>query len=275
MPFSTTYSIYPDQYIEGGIVDSFPHDIVPFANAGGQVKQVDTITVGTAANSTAYSYSAFGQTVTYTSTGSATAAEITTGLVNAIKANGVIYGRVAVTFVTGTITLTARLPGVANSFTSSISGGGTGYAVANTTPAAEPAIIPFGRAVATLSTDSTRAGRLINAAPSTTNIIQGVCIRTNAYDSRGIGAEIIEGYPPREPMNIMKRGRVAVRVLDAVTPLSQVFVQHTGADAGKFRGSANANATALTAAAGTTNGSWQFVSSAAAGGLAVLHLNLP
>lgn len=276
MPFSTTYSLSPDQYIEGQIVDSFPHDIITLANGGGQVRQVDTITIGTAANSTAYNYSAFGQTVTYTSTGAATAAEITTGLLNAIRANGTIYGRVSTSSTVGSIVLTSRLTGAANSFTSSVSGGGTGYAVANTTPAADPVVIPFGRAIFSSTADgSWRIGRLPNAAPSATNILRGVCIRTNAYESRGIGVAIEEGYAPRDPINVMKHGRVAVRVLDAVTPASQVFVVHTGAHAGKFRGSADASATALTAAAGTTNGGIQFVSAAAAGGLAVLNIGLP
>ncbi len=90
-----------------------------------------------------------------------------------------------------------------------------------------------------------------------------------------LGAAIVEGYAPREAMNVMRQGRCIVPVLSAVTPASQVFVQHTGADAGKFRGDANASATALTAAAGTINGGISFASNAAAGGLAILELNLP
>lgn len=274
MPFSQTYGLYPDQFIEGQIVDSFPHDIITLSNSGGQVKQVDTITIGVVANATLYTYSALGQTVSFTSDADATAAEVTTGLLNAIRANSVLFGRIIpVSPGAGTITLTARIAGTANSFTSAVTG--TGATVANTTPAAEPAVIPFGRAIATLGADGAGSGRLINAAPSTTNIIRGVCIRTNAYESAGVGLAIVEGYPPREPINVMRRGRCAVRVLDAVTPLSQVFVQHTGADAGKFRGSANANATALTPAAGTFAGGISFSSNAPAGGLAILNLNLP
>lgn len=274
MPFSTDYALYPAQFIEGQIVDSFPHDIITLANSAGQVKQVDTITIGTVANATVYTYSALGQTVSYTSDADATAAEVTTGLLNAIRANSVLFGRlIPVSPGAGTITLTARYAGTANSFTSSVTG--TGATVATTTPAAEPAVLPFGRAVATLSTDGSGSGRLINAAPSTTNIIRGVSIRTNVAESIGIGASIVEGYAPRDAINVMRRGRCAVRVIDAVTPLSQVFVQHTGTLAGQFRGSANASATALTAAAGTFAGGISFASNAPAGGLAILNINIP
>lgn len=274
MPFRTDYALYPDQFVEGQIVDSIPHDIITLANSAGQVKQLDTITIGTVANATIYTYSAFGQTVTFTSSGAATTAEVTTGLLNAIRANSVLFGKLLpASSGAGTITLTARYAGTANSFSSTVSG--TGATVATTTAAAEPAILPFGRAVATLSTDSVNSGRLINAAPSTTNIIRGVAIRTTVFESAGTGLSIVEGYPVREAINVMRRGRCAVRVLDAVTPLSQVFVQHTGVDAGKFRGAANASATALTGAAGTINGGIAFASSAPAGGLAILDINLP
>lgn len=269
MPFRTDYPLYPDTYVESGIVDSIPHDIITLANSAAAVKQISTITIGTAATSTAYTVVVDGVTVTYTSGGSDDATAIRNGLVNAIKQQApLIYSKVIPTTGSGTVILTARNSGVAGGFTSTTSGGGTGYTVALTTAAADPAVIPFGRALTTSSTEGADTCRMINAALSATNILRGVSCRTNVFESQGIGYSIIEGYPPKEAVNVIRKGRLAVRVQEAVTPLSAVWVYHTGTYQGTFRATTDANASQITSGAVWHKG-------ASAGGLAVLELNLP
>lgn len=274
MPFGIGTPLYPDQYVEGLIVDAAPHDIITLANNAGGVKQVATVTVGTAATSTAYSIIIDGVTITYTSGGADTATNIRDGLISAIKQSPLAYGKIIPTGGSGTVVLTARNSGTANSFTATISGGGAGYAIAATTAAADPSLIPFGKGLTTSSAEGADTCRMINAALSATNIFRGVSCRTLAQSSQGYGvnlsnpSSIIEGYPPREAVNCARGARIAVRVWEAVTPLSAVWIYHAGTYAGDFRATTDANASQITSGASWYKG-------AAAGGLAVLELNLP
>lgn len=268
MPFRTDYSLYPDTLIEGLLVDSIPHDIITLANNAAGVKQVATITVGTAADNTVYTLVVDGVTVSINSGTSATATTIRDALVAAIKQSPLVYAKLIPTTGSGTVVLTARNSGTVGGFTPTISGGGTGYAIAATTAPADPSVIVFGRALTTSSTEGQGTCRQINAALSSTNIFRGVSSRTNAFESQGTGYTIVEGYPPREAVNVVRKGRVAVRVQEAVTPLSAVWVYHTGTYQGTFRATTDANASQITAGASWYQG-------ASAGGLAVLELNLP
>ena len=268
MPFGIGTPLYPDQYVEGLIVDAAPHDIIPLANSAGAVKQVATITVGTAADNTTYSLMVDGQTVSINSGTSATATTIRDALVAAIKQSPLVYGKVIPTTGSGTVILTARIAGTAGSFTPAISNGGTGYALAATTAAADPALIAFGKGLTTSSTEGQRTCRRINAALSSTNVFRGVSSRTLAMASQGIGYSIVEGYPPQEAVNCVRKGRIAVRVWETVTPQSAVWVYHTGDYGGDFRATTDANASQISSGASWYEG-------ASAGGLAVLDLNLP
>ena len=269
MPFRTDNPLYPDTLIEGGIFDSFPHDIITLSNSATAIKQVDTIAPGTAANSTVYSVDIDGASVSYTSDADATAAEIQAGLLAALKAAPMIYRKVIPTAGgSNTVVLTARTAGTAGKFTTTLSGGGTGYALTNTTAAADPAIIPFGRGVTTASGESATSCKLIAAALSSSNIFRGVASRTNVVESVGIGYSVVEGYPAMEAVNVVHKGAIAVRVREAVTPLSAVWIYHTGTYAGQFRATTDSNASQISAGV-----AW--ARSAAAGGLAVLDLNLP
>ncbi|MFB2832941.1 hypothetical protein [Floridanema evergladense] len=269
MPFRTDYPLYPDTLVEGLLVDSIPHDIITLSNNASGVKQVATVTVGTAADATVYSIIVDGVTVSVNSGASATATTIRDALIAAIKQSPLVYGKLIPTGGIGTVVLTARNSGTPGGFTPTISGGGTGYAIAATTAAADPTVIAFGRALTTSSTEAANTCRQINAALSGTNVLRGVSCRTNAFETIGIGYTIIEGYPPREAVNVVRRGRVAVRVQEAVTPLSAVWVYHTGAGLqGTFRATTDANASQISAGASWFKG-------ASAGGLAVLELNLP
>lgn len=268
MPFKPgSLPLYPDQYIEGLIVDSAPHDIITLSNSAGAIKQVTTVTVGTAADNTVYSVIVDGMTVSVNSGASATATTIRDALIAAIKQSPLLYGKIIPTGGSGTVVLTARNAGTANGFTATISGGGTGYAIAQTTAAADPSLIAFGKGLTTSSTEGQRSCRQINAALSSTNIFRGVSTRTLAMPSQGVGLSIVEGYPVQEAVNCARKARVAVRVWEPVTPQSAVWVYHTGIYAGDFRATSDANASQITAGVSWYEG-------VAAGGLAVLDLNL-
>lgn len=269
MPFRTDNPLYPDILVEGQLFDSFPHDIITLSNSAAAVKQVDTIAPGTAANSTAYTVDVDGTSISYTSDADATAAEIQAGLLAALKASPLIYRKVIPTAGgSNTVVLTARTAGTSGRFTTTLSGGGTGYALTNTTAAADPAVIPFGRAVTTASGEPATSCKLIAAALSSTNILRGIACRTNVIESVGIGYNIVEGYPAMEAVNVVRKGQVAVRVREAVTPLSSVYVYHTGTYAGQFRATADDDATQISSGV-----AW--ARSASAGGLAVLDINFP
>lgn len=274
MPFGIGTPLYPDQYVEGLIIDAAPHDIITLANNAGAVKQVATVTVGTAADNTVYSIVIDGVTISINSGTSATATTIRDALVAAIKQSPLAYGKLIQTTGSGTVILTARIGGTAGGFVAGISGGGTGYAIAQTTAAADPSLIPFGKGLTTSSTEGARTCRMINAALSASNVFRGVASRTLAQATQGYGtnlfnpSSIIEGYPPKEAVNCFRKGRIAVRVWEAVTPQSAVWVYHTGTYQGDFRATTDANASQITSGASWYEG-------AAAGGLAVLDLNLP
>lgn len=268
MPFGIGTPLYPDQYVEGLIVDAAPHDIITLSNNAGAVKQVATVTVGTAADNTTYSVVIDGVTISINSGTSATATTIRDALVAAIKQSPLAYGKIIPTTGSGTVVLTARIAGTEGKFTATIAGGGTGYAITATTAAADSALIPFGKGLTTSSTEGADTCRVINAALSGTNVFRGVSTRTLAMPSQGIGVSVVEGYGIKEVVNCARRARVAVRVWESVTPLSAVWVYHTGAYAGDFRATTDANASQISAGANWFKG-------AAAGGLAVLELNLP
>jgi hypothetical protein len=104
--------------------------------------QVDTITAS-AVNSTVYTVTVDGVSVSYTSDGSATTQEIVAGLTAAIAAEGAINSKL-VAAVTGaaTMTLTGRIAGVG--FTTSV---GSNLSLANTTANDTADPIAFGAGV--------------------------------------------------------------------------------------------------------------------------------
>lgn len=85
-------------------------------------------------------------------------------------------------------------------------------------------------------------------------------------------------YAVGDQLAVLRRGRLWVIVEEAVTPASTVFIRHaagTGGTAaspiGGFRASADAN----TSATAVSTASMRYLTSASAGGLAILAVNLP
>lgn len=105
----------PLQGVAGQVVDN--HHLLrrlSLANSQSQAKQTHTVTVDTAANSTAYTVTINGVDVVYTSDASGTKAEICDGLADAINAEPLVRGQVsAVSDGVDTVTVTSTWPGVA------------------------------------------------------------------------------------------------------------------------------------------------------------------
>ena len=125
--------------------------------------------------------------------------------------------------------------------------------------------IKFGRAVAKVSGDDNG----VEKPDSSGAILVGVAVRDISVEEGSTTAE--NAYPATSAVGVMRRGQVWVQVEEAVTPDDAVFVRHTAngplTELGIFRTDADtANAIALTTA--------KFMTSAAAGGLAVLDLNI-
>ncbi len=127
----------------------------------------------------------------------------------------------------------------------------------------------FGRAVVRHASNDNEV-----EVPSTGNTnFEGVTHHTHAVELGEITGTATEGIPVNKPANILRKGRVLVIVEEAVTPASSVFFRHNAPGAlpealGRFRTDADAgDATQVTAA--------RFVTSASAGELAILELNLP
>ena len=265
--FSTPSTLYHPDGLEGLIVDSFPHDAPTpnLKNGSGLVAQVWTITVGTAANSTTYTITFSRQgdfigTVSFTSDADATATEARDGIIAKINGSGLIYGQAIATASGANVLVTSRTAGTANAFDIAVSGGGAGFAAAQTTAAANPAAIPFGRIVATGIGENALTAKIPAAA---TDRVRGVTVRTDAHESTLTG---VDGYPPQQRLGVMNRGRIWLKPTTNWSPTDDVYYIHTGADAGKVRAGTAAGAAILP--------NCKFENSGTVGNLAIVLINL-
>jgi hypothetical protein len=134
--------------------------------------------------------------------------------------------------------------------------------------------LPFGSAVVQDSLDN-RCRLPAASSDVTSSLFAGVVIATQAVENPiGASGTTPGGYPKNSAVSVMHKGRVWVSVEEAVTTASPVFVRfaaNAGAgfnQLGTFRASADtANAAQLPKA--------RFLSSAAAGGFAILEINQP
>lgn len=267
--FGTSKSFYFPDGLEGMLVDSIPHDYVTpnLINASGKAAQVSTITVGTAATSTAYNVRVIGvydpaidEVVSMTSDGDDAAADIATKLMNAVKANSVLYGLFDVTASSSSVFLTAKRGGLANSYTVTVSGGGSGYSVATTTASANASVIPFGYIVATGTGDTARTGKLPTAS---SDVPRGACVRTDAHEITQTG---IDGVNPGDMINTLCNGRIWVKPTTAFKPTDVVYYSYDSVTKGTVRAGTASNHAILPGA--------KFENSGSAGDLAILRVNM-
>jgi len=116
-------------------------------NKAPATKQVSTITVGGANNSTPYTVTIDGESASYTSDATATVAEIHAGLIAAINAAPAVRGKMVPSGTSPTLTLTGVYPGIA--YTVSVDDDSTGDlgAVAATTATDSADPVSFGLAM--------------------------------------------------------------------------------------------------------------------------------
>lgn len=217
-----------------------------YYNAVGEVAQVSTITIGTAA-AVDYNVSINGIVSTYTAISGDDAAEIAAAFAEEINLNGVgVYA----TATSTTVVLRGNVPGVP--FTAIITGGGSGYALALTTAAASASSIEFGRAVVRGTSDAEGLCRPYTNDDGT-QLFVGVSVFQNipqVYDP--ITNTSAAKYFPRNPVVVKNRGSIWVEVEGTVTVNSTVYVRKAADGAlnklNIFAGAAGTGLVALTGA---------------------------
>lgn len=131
--------------------------------------------------------------------------------------------------------------------------------------------LPFGSAVVQDTVDN-RCRLPAASSDVTSSLFAGVTIATQAIENPlSVGSPLPGGYPKNSAVSVMRKGRVWVAVEEAVTTASPVFVRFaagTYSVLGMFRASADTASAAQLPKA-------RYLSSAAAGGFAILEINQP
>lgn len=233
-------------------------------NGQGNTAKVIDWTI-TAANSTAYTISIGGIAITYTSDGSATTAEIRDGLIAAIRANAFTNNLViAESGGAAVLRVTERFPADGEV---AISDADANLSLATTVAHANGEPMPAGIAV-TRGTADNECRNMVDAS----SVVIGVTMFDHSYSQPlTIGATGEALFPPDSVIGILRDGEIWVRVEEAVTPASDVYVRHTASGANTQIGAFRATTDSSTAVALT---SARFKSSASAGGLARLSLKI-
>lgn len=272
----TNYQSYQDIGLEGGIVDSFPHDIDTYANATGEKAQVSTIAIGTAANNTEYRLSILAERqgvseqASITSAASATGATITAQLMAALTANTILNSLYSFTSSGTTITVSAKLKGEQSTFSIFPSGGGTGFATALQTPPTNPETLQFGRLVSVfLGSGSDGKSVIIPQSASDLQNLVGAIIRTDAY-AQQFPYYSGEGAFPYQPVNVMQQGRFYIRPVTDITFGDPVHVYISGVNKGRVAATADGSNTAPYTGTG-----FRVFSKIKAGQIGIAHIKLP
>lgn len=248
----------------GQSASSMPEECYTGLGVGANSKTV-TITV---ANSTAYQITfatpSGNKTASFTSDSSATKAEVVAGLMTAVNTVGAAdYAAVT----SGTDLVLVPKAGVTSPSVVTSTGAGTLAFVAGANA------MQFGVAVALDATrmDATDPQTLPVRLPNvSTDKLLGIVRFTEMFESSGAAVPL--GYPAGLTINVAKKGQFWVTPEIAVTAGDPVFARVTAngglTQLGALRNDADgSNAIVMTGA--------RFLSTAQAGGFAVLELNLP
>lgn len=247
--------------VEGGLADiGFMTKVSK--TAGASVAQVDTITVDTAVNSTAYAFTVNGHTITFTSDGTATLSEIQAGLVAAGQSVSYLGGVVTFGGVSPDITITADTAGVPVTTVEA----DANLSLVATTPNTTSSPIPFGRGLMQVLTDAEKI-----ALPNLTGfMLAGVSMQSQQYTDNDGDAEYRDGVA----VSTLTKGRIWVKPEDVISSLDDaVYLRHTANGAvnlpGRFRTDAD-----TAKADQITNAKWLTLTTGA-NQLAILEINLP
>lgn len=243
------------------------HKAKTYQNDVGSTKQIVEFTVTAAVNSTPYTFSVNGTPVTYTSDATATLAEIRDGLCAAFRAIQALES-VASANPSGAATfrLTAKTPGVGYTATEA----DANLTVATIQANVATQSIKFGRAVVKRTGgNSNDASAMLPSATGQAFLGVAERIHTNVDPSGAIAQDAIS---PMQDMTVGYSGTWLVEVESAVAPEDPVFFRHTagagGSELGIFR---NANVVGETDQVSAA----KFKSTASAGGVAEVQVNLP
>lgn len=135
---------------------------------------------------------------------------------------------------------------------------------------AEGALVDGTLAVVGTSVDTEAKAPTAGADVTTLTSLRGVVLHSHARES---GAAANPSYADGDMVSLMRSGRVLVKVEEAVTPASPVFVRHAAGAGGTVLGAFRASADTATASQLPVSAA-KYVSSAAPGGLAVLELSI-
>lgn len=184
--------------------------IYPHMNTLGTL---DTFTVtppATVDNSSVYSVSVNGVTVSFTTDANATTAELGTGLYNLMRQDPEFYSLVEVTINTSTsvITLVSRAVGTTLTVVADPAALTNVITVAKTVSTSSNLIIPFGRFVGRLSSyardqrQNVSTATLVNAASGFE--LLGVTLSSHATEKVGRFGQAQDGYAFGTTMNVVK-----------------------------------------------------------------------
>lgn len=244
--FDRGYSLYPDVAQEGLIDSSIPNDVIALANTSLSATEVRLITMGTVANSTLYtavfSSTALGlapTTVSFTSGGSATAAQIRDAMIAAINGSLNLSRFFRATATGNNVTVTSRIEGAAGVFNISVSGGGAGFAPSVVTAGADSPVIPFGRLIWSRLTDPANGCRMFDGALNL-GLVRGFSTRTDSNETNLNGSM---GYANKFPVNILQKGRINVVAVTAMTIGDPLHFYISGENQGRVRNTADGGLT--------------------------------
>lgn len=222
----------------------------PYVNlaAGGNTSFL--VAIGTTADSTNYSFTAYGRTVTVNSGTSSTAANTQTLLIAAIKADSILAGRFTVApTTTTTFTVTDRVYN--NPSVASVSGGGTGYAITPTTVSGATQI-PYGRMLITKATypkgNMPFTGLGVSEIPSvslptaSSDIEAGISIASHALPRLGLDPFSTSGARANDLIAALTQGSIWVQAESAIARGNTMY----------YRNAANGALTLLGAFAGAS-----------------------
>ena len=251
--------------LEGQLADSGGNDVASYGNFS---KQVNRVTVDTPDDTQTFTVTINGEDFDFVSDASGTEAEISAGLFAAINA-----GAEPVTAIdeTGALRIIADEIGVA--FTIAVSA--TGVGVLSQVPVVlNDQSVEFGLLTVQDAGDVEGAILPIIQADILNNIrnILGIAVHSPANEQSLVGTPN-PGYKITKAMSILRRGRVYVRVEEAVTPASVPHVRFEAGGGGTRLGAFRASTD--TATAEPLGAEFRFKTAAGAGELAVLEISLP
>lgn len=256
----TAISQYPAKGLAGQRLGVGPHRVSSFKNNAVPVAKVVDV-LATAQNTTAYTLKINGITISVTSDGSGTAAEVRDLLLAAIAADAYANALVTVAASGANCRITERNPAAGEVAITEADANLT-----LTVITAHGEYEPMAAGIAVARGDGDREIRKLSSGAS----VAGITVHSHAIGDSDLDGEAL--YDANSVIPVLTSGMLLVKVEEAVTPADDVYVRHTATTdnptLGAFRtDSDGGTAMALASAA--------YRSSADADELAEVEVNAP